>query len=246
MIRVSEMVLAGHPDKFCDQVADAVIEEISKIDADAYGQIEVSTWSDFVWLSGGTCTRTPLKKKIEAIVKDTGRAIGYTNGNSIDAERYKVDSTICHFVDDPSRWSAKVNDQSIVVGWAGYDERTHHLPPEHFLAHLLRQALTASCRDGILGGQGPDGKLMVRIREEGEHWRLEHLLATLQQRDDVEFLEVCQFVLDAMEKTYCRAQRQDSRWCESWSDVATTINPNGPLLNGGSDGDNGQTGRKLV
>lgn len=246
MIRVSEMVLAGHPDKFCDQIADAVIEEISKIDADAYGQVEVATWSDQVWLSGAICTRTPLKKAIETIVIDTGRAIGYTKGNWIDATRYKVDSTICHFVDDPSRWSAKVNDQSIVVGWAGYDERTHYLPPEHFLAHLLRKALSASCREGVLGGQGPDGKLMVRIREEGNRWRVEHLLATLQQREDAEFLEVCQAALVTMEEAYCRAQQRDPRWRETWSDIETMINPNGPLVNGGSDGDNGQTGRKLV
>ena len=63
MIRVSEMVLPGHPDKFCDQVADAIIAECVAIDADAYGQVEVSTWSDHVWLSGGICTRKPLRRK---------------------------------------------------------------------------------------------------------------------------------------------------------------------------------------
>ena len=246
MIRVSEMVLPGHPDKFCDQIADAVIEEISKVDADAYGQVEVATWSNHVWLSGAFCTRTPLQKTIEAIVIDTGRSIGYTEDNWIDAEQYKIDSTICHFVDDPSRWSTKVNDQSIVVGWAGYDERTGYLPPEHFLAHLLREALSSSCRDGVLGGQGPDGKLMVRIREEGDRWRVEHLLVTLQQREDVEILDLSQAVLDVLEKTLCQAQKLDPRWCEIWSNVEVLINPNGPLVDAGSDGDNGQTGRKLV
>jgi S-adenosylmethionine synthetase len=246
MIRLSEMVLAGHPDKFCDQVADAVIEEIGKIDTDAYGQIEAATWSDQVWLSGAICTRTPLDKAIERIVIDTGLAIGYSDGNWIDAQRYKVEDTICQFVDDPSQWSTRVNDQSIVIGWAGYDERTHYLPPEHFLAHFLREALSVSCREGILKGQGPDGKLMVRIREEGDRWQVEHLLATLQQREDVEFLDVCQGVLDTMQKTYQQAQQLDPRWCEPWSAIKTSINPNGPLVAGGSDGDNGQTGRKLV
>jgi S-adenosylmethionine synthetase len=246
MIRVSEMVLAGHPDKFCDQVADAVIEEISKVDADAYGQVEVSTWDDRVWLSGGVCTRTPLNKSVEAIVIATGCAIGYTEGNWIDAKRYQIDSTISCLVGDPSQWSAKVNDQSIVVGWAGYDEKCHFLPPEHFLAHLLREALTEACDGGILSGEGPDGKLMVRMREEGDRWRVEHLLVTLQQRENTEFLELCQAVLDTLEKTYQYAQQRDSRWCSQWSEVETMINPNGPLLNGGSDGDNGQTGRKLV
>ena len=77
MIRISEMVLPGHPDKFCDQVADAVIAECVAIDPDAYGQVEVSTWSDQVWLSGGVCTRRPLSKSMRDIVVETGLALGY-------------------------------------------------------------------------------------------------------------------------------------------------------------------------
>ena len=90
MIRVSEMVLPGHPDKFCDQVADAVIAECVKVDADAFGQVEVSVWGDRVWLTGGTCTRRPLGKTMRDIVVETGRAIGYGPGNSVDAERFEV------------------------------------------------------------------------------------------------------------------------------------------------------------
>ena len=89
MIRVSEMVLPGHPDKFCDQIADAIIGECVGIDADAYGQVEVSTWSDHVWLSGGICTRKPLPRKLDEIVVETGLALGYRPGNHIDASRYK-------------------------------------------------------------------------------------------------------------------------------------------------------------
>ena len=48
MIRISEMVLPGHPDKFCDQVADAAIAACVEADADAYGQVEVAVWSDQV------------------------------------------------------------------------------------------------------------------------------------------------------------------------------------------------------
>jgi S-adenosylmethionine synthetase len=103
MIRVSEMALPGHPDKFCDQIADAIIAECVAIDADAYGQVEVSTWSDHVWLSGGICTRKPLRRKLDEIVVETGLALGYRPGNHIDASRYKVTSTVCQIVDDPAR-----------------------------------------------------------------------------------------------------------------------------------------------
>ena len=87
MIRISEMVFAGHPDKFCDQVADAVIAEAMKIDTNAYGQVEVSAWSDQVWLSGGLCTSELMPKTLSEIVLETGLAIGYSGENAIDARR---------------------------------------------------------------------------------------------------------------------------------------------------------------
>ena len=233
MIRVSEMVLQGHPDKFCDQVADAIVAECVRVDPDAYAQIEVGVWSDEVWLSGGICTRRPLEATIEEIVHRTGGA------------RYKVTSTVCFQPGNPLDWSAKVNDQCVIIGWAGYDTRTRYLPPEHFLAHSFREALAASCLDGILVGQGPDGKLLVILREEGSRLQLEHVLVTLQQRPEAAFLDVCEGVVSTIADAYRRVQEGDERWVAAWEDVRLSVNPNGPLLNGGSDGDNGQTGRKL-
>jgi len=246
MIRVSEMVLPGHPDKFCDQIADEVIAECVAVDPDAYGQIEVGVWSDEVWLSGGVCTRRPLGVGLDSIVRRVGKRVGYTRGNRVDAARYRVTSTVCQDVGDPRRWSEAVNDQAVVIGWAGYDSRTRYLAPEHFLAHVFREALTAACRGGVLDGQGPDGKLLVRLREEDDRWTLEHVLVTIQQREDAELLEVCRSVEAVLSAAYEGLQAVDRRWRAPWGDVETMANPNGPLLNGGSDGDNGQTGRKLV
>jgi len=246
VIRISEMVLPGHPDKFCDQVADAVIGACMAVDADAYGQVEVATWSDHVWLSGGICTRRPLPQTIESLVIEAGLAAGYGAGNWIDPRRYRVTSTVCQLVGDPARWSARVNDQSVVLGWAGYDARTHYLPPEHFLAHVLREALTDSCRDGELRGQGPDGKLMVRLREDSAGWTPEQVLVTLQQHADTPFLALCEGVAATLSVAYREMRERDPRWRPPWTEVDLLVNPNGPLVNGGSDGDNGQTGRKLV
>lgn len=246
MIRVSEMVLPGHPDKFCDQIADAVIAEAVRVDRDAYGQVEVATWSDRVWLNGGICTQKPLKKSLREIVVETGQSIGYVPGNHIDANKYVVDSSVCLLVDDPSRWTRHVNDQAIVIGWAGYDAQTHYLPPEHFLAHIFRDALVESCRTGPLAGHGPDGKLLVRVREEADRWWLEHVLVTIQQMPSAALLDVCQAVSEAIRQAYEALQERDGRWSASWDEVELSLNPNGPLLNGGSGGDNGQTGRKLA
>ena len=60
MIRMSEVVLPGHPDKFCDQVADAIVAECYAADPRAYCQVEMSAWCDQVFLTGGIVTRQPL------------------------------------------------------------------------------------------------------------------------------------------------------------------------------------------
>ncbi len=69
---------------------------------------------------------------------------------------------------------------------------------------------------------------------------------TLQQLPAWSFLEFCTTVARVLEEAYRELQSADPRWVTPWREVSVLINPNGPLLNGGSDGDNGQTGRKLV
>jgi len=254
VIRVCEAVLPGHPDKFCDQIADAIVAAASAVEPDAYCQTEVCAWSNEVFLTGGIATRAPFTADLGALVRRVAREVGYCGGNWIDGDRYRVTDTICRVVADPTRWTRHVNDQSIVVGHAWGDARTHYLPPETFLAHAFRRALTDACRDGELRGEGPDGKLLVRMRLEGGdsrarsavRLRLEHVLVTLQHREETEVLDLAERVAACLGLAYAQLADGDGRWCEPWSTVDLDVNPNGPLLNGGSDGDNGQTGRKLV
>jgi S-adenosylmethionine synthetase len=246
MIRLSEAVLPGHPDKFCDLVADAIVQEATRIDRDAYAQVEVAVWSDQLWISGGVATRTPFEKPLAQIVIEAGQSIGLSRDNWIDAARYRIHSALCIETRDPTLWSSHVNDQSIVVGWAGYDAKVAYLPPEHFLALALRDALFASCRTGRLSGHGPDGKVLVRLREENGCFQVEHLLVTLQQREGAQFLPFVGAVGNVLQEAYSKLQASDVRWLAPFDSIELLINPNGPLIQAGSDGDNGQTGRKLV
>ena len=239
MIRVSEMVLAGHPDKFCDQIADAIVGACMAFEPEAYCQVEVAAWGDEVWLNGGIATDGALPFSPPDLVQMISDQIGY-------GRQYRVHSALCVDRVDPRQWTKKVNDQAICVGWAGYDAQTAFLPPEHYLAHMFRLGLEEAIGSGVLKGEGPDGKLLVRVREEGETWRLEHLLVTLQQREDTEFMLLTGRVEQALAGAYRDAQRRDPRWSAAWTGTELLINPNGPLISGGSDGDNGQTGRKLV
>jgi S-adenosylmethionine synthetase len=253
MIQTSECVLRGHPDKFCDQVADRVLLEAYRLDPRAYGQIEVAAWSDHVFLTGSTATREPLEIDFADLVRTVGNEIGYTPGNSIDANRYQVHDHVCRIVRDPREWTDHVNDQSIVIGWAGYDELVSYLPPEHFLAHSLRLALDEACAwGGGLEGQGPDGKLVVLVDERpgprgrGDRWEILEVLVTLQQTRGIDIVEFQQAVVGVILQTLRHLADVDPRWRFSRSDTRLLVNPNGPFYNGGSNSDNGQTGRKLV
>jgi hypothetical protein len=110
----------------------------------------------------------------------------------------------------------------------------------------LRQTLIEELKNGSLSGEGPDGKLLVRIKEHTTGWELEHILCTLQHRPTTLLLDLTTEVVEILSKVYADLQSKDPRWCRPWKDIELLINPNGLLIEAGSDGDNGQTGRKLV
>jgi S-adenosylmethionine synthetase len=114
------------------------------------------------------------------------------------------------------------------------------------VAHRFREALTRSFTGGRLERQGPDGKLVVRLRESSDAWVLEHVLVTVQHLDETPIMDVAGWVAADLRDCYRGLQRADRRWTTRWEEVQLLVNPNGPLVNGGSDGDNGQTGRKLA
>ncbi len=246
MIRTAEAVLDGHPDRFCDILADRILAEGYKADPCCYAQIEAGVWSDAVWLSGVMVTRKPIRKTVEQIVREVGERVGYVADNHIDAGRYRVLSEICFIQDDPGPYTAIIHDQSIVIGWAGYDEKTRYLPPEQFLVHEFRRDVIASLKGGPLDGEGPDGKFLVIIRESGGEFILEEVVVTLQHRRSTGLRELRSPAEKVFANSYARIQESDPRWTAEWGSVRIHVNPNGELIAGGSDGDNGQTGRKLV
>ena len=130
-----------------------------------------------------------------------------------------------------------------------------YLPPEHFLGHQFRRTLDQSCREGRLSRlpvenvyrrAGSDGKLLLRLQENPDRWVLEEVVVTLQQPAEAHSLDLVARIDQELGDTYRRLQAADPRWGADWSEVHLLVNPNGPMVNAGSDADNGQTGRKLV
>ena len=75
MKRYSETVLNGHPDKFCDLLADRIIRYAYKTDPGAYAQVEIAVWSDHLFLNGAVVTRKKLDLDIREIVNELGNEI---------------------------------------------------------------------------------------------------------------------------------------------------------------------------
>ena len=246
MKQFSEAVLDGHPDRLCDLIADRIVNAAMAQDADAFAQIEAAIWRDQVFLTGTIATREDFQADITALVRDTGRDIGYRAGNPIKASDFQVTDHVTKVISDPLRWTAHCNDQCVVKGWAGYDGLTNYLPPEHFAVWHFRDQLVASLKGGALDGFGPDGKVLVVTEEYPSEWYIKKLLVTLQQPMELPFTEFLSRTAGELRKIFGMIQRHDRRWSGRWEDMEVLINPNGPLMDGGPLSDNGQTGRKLV
>jgi len=245
MIRVSEAVLPGHPDKLCDFVAESIVQAALAVDGEAYAQIEAAIWCDQLWLSGGYAARGAALD-VERIAVEALDSIARAVNPAAKRDPWRVTNAVCRYDVDPTRWTRHVNDQAIVIGWAGYDEKVQYLPPEHFLALEFRTALWEACQGGELARCGPDGKLIVRLKEDADGFALEHVLVTLEHPEALSAFELAQRVSAALGQNYGKLRALDRRWTAKWPEVEVLVNPNGPLSDAGSRKDNGQTGRKLV
>jgi S-adenosylmethionine synthetase len=227
MIRVSEAVLPGHPDKLCDFVAESVVQAALVVDPEAYAQIEAAIWCDQLWLSGGYAVRG-LALDVERIAVEALDSIARAVDPDARRDPWHLTNAVCRYEVDPTLWTRHVNDQAIVIGWAGYDDKVQYLPPEHFLALEFRTALWEACR------------------EDDDGFALEHVLVTLEHPPAMSVFELAQRVSVVLGQRYGQIRSVDRRWTATWPEVELLVNPNGPLADAGSRKDNGQTGRKLV
>jgi len=238
----AEAVLDGHVDRFCDLLADRILEEATRVDPEAHGQIEAAIWNNNLWLSGAVLARSPFLRSTREIVGELWSEIGIRNPFA----ELQIADHIDRYVGDPRPRRERVHDQCIAIGWAGYDEKTGFHPPEHFLALHFKAALDRASRAGGDARLGPDGKLLVYTQEEGDDWRLTRVLVSIQHPHHLSLGAVRRQVDQWLESAYAELQASDPRWSRSWSEIERDINPGGEFITGSNFCDNGQTNRKLV
>ena len=251
----SESVTEGHPDKVCDAISDAILDECMRQDPMSRVACEVVTCTGFILVTGEISTEAQLD--IPAIVRATVNEIGYNNtkvgfdGNTcavmVALDRQSPD--IAMGVDKAleAREGALADaqdtgagDQGMMFGYA-VNETKELMPYPIILAHRLAQKLSALRKDGTLPYLRPDGKTQVSVEydENGKPMRLEAVVLSTQHDETVTQEQIHEDVKKYIFDTVLPQEMIDA-------DTKFFINPTGRFVIGGPQGDAGLTGRKII
>jgi S-adenosylmethionine synthetase len=241
----SESVSEGHPDKVCDQIADAILDACLKEDPKSHVACEVFATTEYV-LIGGEIT-TKAHPDYEAIARGVLRDIGYTNAElGIGADTCKIDvkvkeqsPDIAMGVDRGDILEQGAGDQGIMFGYAT-TESEGYMPLAISIAHKLVRTATAMRKEGKFPGARPDMKSQVTIDYTTPgSYKIDTILMSIQHDPDVDLDEFRSFVAEKIMKPVARSFGLND-------DFKVLVNPTGRFVIGGPQGDTGLTGRKLI
>lgn len=245
----SESVTEGHPDKVCDQISDAVLDEILK--KDPLGRVACETFvtRGMVVVGGEITTETYVN--IDKLARDVIRDIGY------DDPKYGFCCETCAVVNVIGTQSPDIaqgvdiggaGDQGLMVGYA-CDETPELMPLPLELAQRLTRRLAEVRKKKVLPYLGPDGKSQVTVEyDDGKPLRVETIVLSTQHTEEI---------LDSTGRHITEQARQEiiknvidpvMAEAEVKPDANTKIfvNPTGKFVVGGPMSDTGVTGRKII
>lgn len=240
----AESVARGHPDKLCDQIADAILDDCLTHDPQARVACEVLATQGHIVVAGEiTCTRPP---NVEAIARAVLNEIGY-DGNSfqitslLHPQSEDIAQGVAHSLESRRGQLSTgmgAGDQGIVVGYA-CDETWQYLPLPVVLAHRLTQQLDAARWE--LPFLGPDGKAQVTVEYDdlGRPSRIHTVVLSAQHSQDVPQDELFFELTDKVVTPALSILPPDEN-------TKLLLNPAGRFVVGGPDADTGLTGRKLA
>jgi S-adenosylmethionine synthetase len=251
----SESVTEGHPDKICDQISDAVLDEILSRDPYARVACETSVTTGLVLVAGEITTSCYVD--IPKIVRKTIADIGYTRAKfGFDAETCAVITSIdeqspdiAQGVDqalearqgqtDAEIEAIGAGDQGLMFGFA-CDETPELMPLPISLAHKLSRRLSEVRKDGTLPYLRPDGKTQVTIEYDGDKpVRVDTIVMSTQHDENTELSTIAEDLQKHVIQPVVPSELLDK-------DTKYFINPTGRFVIGGPQGDAGLTGRKII
>ncbi len=240
----SESVTEGHPDKVCDQVSDAILDEYLKQDPDSRVAVETMTTTGLVAVAGEVTSKA--KFDIQEVVRRTLREIGYNNPQyGFDADSCSVLVSLHSQSPDISMGISSsddkeqgAGDQGLMFGYAT-DETEEMMPMPILLAHKLTKRLAEARKTKELTWARPDGKSQVTVEyEDGKPKKIEAIVISTQHSPDVSNDQIKKEVIERVIKPVCG---------NLWHDkIKIHVNPTGRFVIGGPPGDAGLTGRKII
>lgn len=236
----SESVTEGHPDKLCDAISDAVLDEILLRDPSGRVACEVTANTGVIYVMGEISTETYVD--IPAVARRVVKEIGYTGA------KFGFDDENCAIITSIKEQSADIamgvnpggaGDQGMMFGYA-CNETKELMPLAISLAHKLCRQLADKRKDGTLPWAGPDGKSQVTVEYDKDlPKRIDAVVISTQHTDDVSIEALRKEIVEKVIKPVLPAEMLDD-------DTKFYINPTGRFVVGGPQGDSGLTGRKII
>ena len=245
----SESVSAGHPDKVCDQISDAVLDAYLELDADSRVACETMIKNNMVYIAGEITSKG--SPDLESVVRKTIKEIGYDN------DEYGFNGDNCEFTNLISEQSPDISqgvtegegenleqgagDQGLMFGYA-CNETDSLMPLPIDLSHRLVKQQADVMKSGEISWLRPDAKSQVSVIYSDNGKKIEGLSAIVlstQHDDDVSQEEIKSEVMSKIIKPIVPEE-----WLLDSTDIF--INPTGKFVIGGPVGDCGLTGRKII
>ena len=249
----SESVTEGHPDKLCDQIADAILDAILRKQSDSRVACEVFATTGVVFIMGEVSAGSLNGIDIEEIARDTIREIGYKDHRfGFDADTVAIITSIhgqspdiaqgvtrALEVRDSKKQELGAGDQGMVFGYAS-DETDELMPMPIYLAHALTRRMAFVRKNGIISYLGPDGKAQVSVEyEDDKPVRVDTVVISTQHLPEVAHDTIEKDMIEQVIRVVIPETLIDEH-------TKYLVNPTGRFVIGGPQGDTGLTGRKIV